>query len=92
LSTCEIESGRRCHAVEVVAAGIEGVCSVLRRGSHLLAVKVLTRGEPQFRRRPIEVVLEPVVRVRAAAEPGVIVRRDQARMPLGRLVRAARRL
>ena len=59
-------------------------------GHELLTVEVLTGSEPEPRRRPV-VVIEPVVGVRASAEPGVVVRCDQERMPQRRLVRGARR-
>ena len=88
---CEIESGRRCHPVEIEAAGVEGICCVLSRGRHLLAISVLTGGEPEFSGRPVEVVLKPVVGIGTTAELGVVVRRNKPRMPQRRLVRGAGR-
>ena len=50
-------------------------------GRYVLTVEVLTGSEPKFPGCPAEYVLEPVVGVRAAAELGVVVWCDQARMP-----------
>ena len=87
----EIEPTWSCHSVEIEPGRVKCVCGVLSRGEHFLAVDLLIRGKPQFGSRPIEVVLQLVVGVRTAAEPGVIVRCDQVGMAPGRVVRGAGR-
>ena len=79
---CEIKPAWHCHPVEIEAGRVEGICGVLRGGRHLLAGAILTGGEPELCGRPVEVVLEPVVGVRAAAELGVIVSCHTAMAPL----------
>jgi hypothetical protein len=73
----KINPAWHCHPVGIEAGRVEGICGVLRGGRHLVAEAILTGGEPELCGRPVEVVLEPVVGVRAAAELGVIVRCHQ---------------
>jgi hypothetical protein len=67
------------HPVEIEAGRVECFCGVFGGGEHFLAVELLIRGEPQLDSRPVEVIVQLVVRVRTTAEAGVVVSCDEVR-------------